>query len=97
MRDATELLIRNALARESCPGGKGPGNPGPPEGCDYSSNLFAPDHAAKTAALRIVVLKADRLYGDLIQTLIESSGEMPRFRVSTGGFDALDSIQANMP
>jgi DNA-binding NarL/FixJ family response regulator len=51
----------------------------------------------KTATPRIVVLKADRLYGDLICRQIKDYWRNAQVEVFQRGFDALDSIQASMP
>lgn len=52
---------------------------------------------SKTASPRIVVLKADRLYGDLIAREIRDSWRNAQVSVFQLGFDALDSIQASVP
>ena len=51
----------------------------------------------KTAAPRIVVLKGDRLYGDLICRQIKELWRNAQVQVFQRGFDALDAIQASMP
>ncbi len=51
----------------------------------------------KTAAPRIVVLKGDRLYGDLICRQIKDLWRNAEVHVYQRGFDALDSIQATVP
>lgn len=51
----------------------------------------------KTAAPRIVVLKGDRLYGDLICRHIKDLWRNADVKVFQKGFDALDSIQAAVP
>jgi len=51
----------------------------------------------KTAAPRIVVLKGDRLYGDLISRHIKDLWRNADVQVFQLGFDALDSIQARVP
>ncbi len=51
----------------------------------------------KSAAPRVVVLKADRLYGDLIARQIRDSWRSAQVSVFQLGFDALDSIQASVP
>jgi DNA-binding NarL/FixJ family response regulator len=51
----------------------------------------------KTAAPRIVVLKAVRLYGDLICRQIKELWRNAQVQVFQRGFDALDAIQACMP
>ena len=51
----------------------------------------------KNAAPRIVVLKGDRLYGDLISRHIKELWRNADVRVFQLGFDALDSIQARVP
>ena len=51
----------------------------------------------KTAAPRIVVLKGDRLYGDLISRHIKDLWRNADVHVFQLGFDALDSIQARVP
>ena len=51
----------------------------------------------KTASPRIVVLKADRLYGDLICYQIKEYWRNAQVQVFQKGFDALDAIQASMP
>jgi len=51
----------------------------------------------KNAIPRVVVLKADRLYGDLIARQIKDSWRSAQVSVFQLGFDALDSIQASVP
>lgn len=51
----------------------------------------------KTATPRIVVLKANRLYGDLISHHIKEYWRNAKVEVFQKGFDALDSIQASVP
>ena len=51
----------------------------------------------KTAAPRIVVLKANRLYGDMISRHIKDFWRNAQVEVFQKGFDALDSIQARVP
>ncbi len=51
----------------------------------------------KTAAPRIVVLKGDKLYGDLISRHIKELWRNAVVQVFQLGFDALDSIQAQVP
>ena len=51
----------------------------------------------KTAAPRIVVLKGDRLYGDLICWKIKELWRNAVVQVFQRGLDALDAIQAAMP
>jgi DNA-binding NarL/FixJ family response regulator len=51
----------------------------------------------KTFAPRIVVLKADRLYGDLICRQIVEYWRAAQVQVFQRGFDALDAIQGRMP
>ncbi len=51
----------------------------------------------KTAAPRVVVLKADRLYGDLIARQIKETWRHAQVSVFQLGFGALDSIQASVP
>jgi len=51
----------------------------------------------KTAAPRIVVLKAVRLYGDLICRQIKELWRNAQVQVFQRGFDALDAIQACTP
>lgn len=51
----------------------------------------------KNAAPRIVVLKGDKLYGDLISHHIKGVWRDAEVQVFQLGFDALDSIQANVP
>lgn len=51
----------------------------------------------KTATPRIVVLKADRLYGDMICRQIKEYWRYAQVQVFQKGFDALDSIQASLP
>ena len=51
----------------------------------------------KTAAPRIVVLKAVRLYGDLICRQIKELWRNAEVQVFQRGFDALDAIQACTP
>ena len=51
----------------------------------------------KTAAPRIVVLKAHRFYGDIICRQIKEYWRNAHVEVFQRGFDALDSIQAVMP
>jgi DNA-binding NarL/FixJ family response regulator len=51
----------------------------------------------KTAAPRIVVLKANRLYGDMISRHIKDFWRKAEVEVFQKGFDALDSIQARVP
>jgi DNA-binding NarL/FixJ family response regulator len=68
-----------------------------PAGCGFSPDPLQPDHAARGRFARIVVLKADRLYGDLIRTHIEKRWRNAQVRVFQLGFDALEAIQANMP
>ena len=53
--------------------------------------------ALKNAAPRVVVLKADRLYGDLIARQIRDTWRNAQVSVFQLGFDALDSIQASVP
>lgn len=52
---------------------------------------------SKQASPRIVVLKADRLYGDLICAQIKSLWRNATILVFQRGFDALESIQAEPP
>jgi DNA-binding NarL/FixJ family response regulator len=52
---------------------------------------------SKSAAPRIVVLKGDRLYGDLICRQIKELWRNAIVQVFQKGFDALDSIQAAVP
>ena len=52
---------------------------------------------SKTATPRIVVLKGDRLYGDLICQHIKNLWRNADVAVFQRGFDALDSIQARVP
>jgi DNA-binding NarL/FixJ family response regulator len=51
----------------------------------------------KTAAPRIVVLKAKRLYGELLSRHIKETWRNAQVEVYHKGFDALDAIQANPP
>ena len=51
----------------------------------------------KTATPRIVVLKGDRLYGDLICRQIKEIWRNAEVQVFQRGLDALDAIQASMP
>ena len=51
----------------------------------------------KTASLRIVVLKADRLYGDLICRQIKELWRSATVQVFQRGLDALDAIQVSTP
>lgn len=51
----------------------------------------------KNAAPRIVVLKGDRLYGDLISRHIKDLWRNADVHVFQLGFDALDCIQAQVP
>ncbi|HEX2854054.1 MAG TPA: response regulator, partial [Opitutaceae bacterium] len=51
----------------------------------------------KTAAPRIVVLKADRLYGDLICRQIKDLWRSAIVQVFQRGLEALDAIQVSMP
>ena len=51
----------------------------------------------KTAAPRIVVLKGDRLYGDLICRQIKAIWRKAEVQFFQRGFDALDAIQACPP
>ena len=51
----------------------------------------------KTAAPRIVVLKADRLYGDLICRQLKELWRNADVQVFQRGLDALDAIQASVP
>ena len=51
----------------------------------------------KTASPRIVVLKGDRLYGDLICRQIKELWKTATVQVFQRGLDALDAIQASMP
>lgn len=51
----------------------------------------------KTAAPQIVVLKGDRLYGDLICRQIKELWRNATVQVFQRGLDALDAIQASMP
>lgn len=51
----------------------------------------------KSAAPRVVVLKRDRLYGDLISRHVKELWKNARVEVYQLGFDALDSIQAQVP
>ncbi|MEO6750802.1 MAG: response regulator transcription factor [Opitutus sp.] len=51
----------------------------------------------KTAAPRIVVLKADRLYGDLICRQIKELWRNAIVQVFQRGLDALDAIQTSTP
>ncbi len=52
---------------------------------------------SKHDALRIVVLKADRLYGELISRAIREHWHNAEVLVYHLGFDALESIQARTP
>jgi DNA-binding NarL/FixJ family response regulator len=51
----------------------------------------------KCAKPRIVILKADRLYGDLISRQIKEFWRSAEVQVFQSGMDALDSIQSCMP
>ena len=51
----------------------------------------------KTAAPRIVVLKANRLYGQLICCRIKDLWRNAEVQLFQRGFDALDAIQTRMP
>jgi len=51
----------------------------------------------RTASPRIVVLKGDRLYGDLISRQIKELWRNASVQVFQRGLDALDAIQASMP
>lgn len=51
----------------------------------------------KTAAPRIVVLKADRLYGDLICGQIKQLWRNATVQVFRRGLEALDAIQVSLP
>lgn len=51
----------------------------------------------KTATPRIVVLKANRLYGDMICRHIKDYWRNATVEVYQKGFDALDAIQASVP
>jgi len=51
----------------------------------------------KTATPRIVVLKSNRLFGELISRHIKEYWRNAQVAVFQKGFDALDSIQASMP
>lgn len=51
----------------------------------------------KTATPRIVVLKSNRLYGDLISRHIKEYWRNAKVEVYQKGFDALDAIQASVP
>jgi DNA-binding NarL/FixJ family response regulator len=51
----------------------------------------------KTATPRIVVLKSNRLYGELISRHIKDSWRGAKVEVFQKGFDALDAIQASIP
>ena len=51
----------------------------------------------KSAKPRIVILKADRLYGDLISRQIKELWKNAQVQVFQRGMDALDAIQACMP
>lgn len=51
----------------------------------------------KNAAPRIVVLKGDKLYGELIRRHIKDLWRNADVQVFQLGFDALDSIQAQVP
>jgi DNA-binding NarL/FixJ family response regulator len=51
----------------------------------------------KTATPRIVVLKADLLYGDMLCRQIKEFWRGAQVQVFQKGFDALDAIQANTP
>jgi len=51
----------------------------------------------KQAAPRIVILKGDRLYGDLICQHVKHLWRNAEVQVFQRGFDALDSIQAVVP
>ena len=51
----------------------------------------------KTATPRIVVLKSNRLFGELISRHIKEYWRNAQVSVFQKGFDALDSIQASMP
>ena len=51
----------------------------------------------KDATPRIVVLKSDRLYGDLIARQIKEVWHNASVEVFSNGFDALESIQARSP
>jgi DNA-binding NarL/FixJ family response regulator len=53
--------------------------------------------APKSATPRIVVLKSDRFYGDMICRQIKSYWRGAQIQVFQKGFDALDSIQASTP
>jgi len=50
-----------------------------------------------TLTPRIVILKADRFYGDTIAQLVKQCWRGAKVEVFQKGFDALDSMQANMP
>jgi DNA-binding NarL/FixJ family response regulator len=51
----------------------------------------------KSAKPRIVILKADRLYGDLISRQIKELWKNAQVQVFQRGMDALEAIQACMP
>jgi DNA-binding NtrC family response regulator len=51
----------------------------------------------KVFAPRVVVLKADRLYGDLICRQVTEYWPAAHVQVFQKGFDALDAIQSHMP
>lgn len=53
--------------------------------------------SSKRAAPRIVILKGDRLYGDLICQHAKNLWRNAEVQVFQRGFDALDSIQAAVP
>ncbi len=53
--------------------------------------------AAKHPAPRIVILKGDRLYGDLICQQVKNLWRNADVQAFQKGFDALDSIQATVP
>jgi DNA-binding NarL/FixJ family response regulator len=55
------------------------------------------DTLSPTTALRVVVLKWDRLYGDLICRQIVAFWPKAEVKVFQRGFDALTSIQGSMP
>lgn len=52
---------------------------------------------APVASPRIVVLKADRFYGDMIARNVKQCWRGAQVDLFQKGFDALESIQANMP
>src|SRR5687768_18208324 len=66
-------------------------------GWHYNSRFRRLPMLPKSAKPRIVILKGDRLYGDLISRQLKELWKNAQVQVFQRGMDALDAIQASMP